>query len=64
MWAKLRKNALQLLKKEMYAPISTREAQETLQNRSLGTSKLRLVPKKSGLFGQHASMTYISGFDR
>ena len=60
MWAKISKNAMQALKKDMYAPVSTREAQETLQRRTLGTSKLRLVPKKSGAVCTYLGSTGIT----
>lgn len=59
MWGKLRRSGLQLLKRDLYAPVSTQHARETLQSRTLGTSKLRLVPKKTG---SSACERYIFAF--
>lgn len=61
MWGKLHRNALQLLKRDLYAPVSTQDARETLQSRSLGTSKLRLVPKKTGPCWQCSACTPLDG---
>ena len=48
MWAKLRSEALVALKKDLYAPMTAAEARLTLENRQLGVSKLRLIPKSKG----------------
>ena len=47
-WAKLKTEAFAHLTGSLYTPMTLRAAQQTLQSRSLGFARLRLLPKQTG----------------
>lgn len=48
-WSEIRRRAISDLTTHQFAPVSTKSAQGILSTRKLGVSKLRMVPKRSGM---------------